>query len=169
MPSLRGDGGVAARLLYPIPLAALGYFPCEGKEEVGSFFASATSCLCFSLEGEVPSLRGDGGVAARLLYPIPLAALGYFPCEGKQEVGSFLASATSCLCFPLQGEVPSLRGDGGVAARILYPIPLAALGHFPCEEEGGGQLKFSRRVVDEACEVLEGRGGVRGSTVTVGP
>jgi len=26
------DGGV--RRLYPIPLAALGYFPCQGKEEV---------------------------------------------------------------------------------------------------------------------------------------
>ncbi|GBE22701.1 hypothetical protein BMS3Bbin01_02077 [bacterium BMS3Bbin01] len=157
----------SAKTPRPLPL------PGEGRKW-------GRSCLCFPLEGEVPSLRGDGGVRARRLFSTPSTSAKTprpLPLQGEGRKWG-----RSCLCFPLEGEVPSparrwgctrqtpllypidlgqspeatspargrkepgsalVRGDTPIgfvagARRVspigedLYPIPLAALGDFPC-------------------------------------
>ena len=111
------------------------------------------------LEGEVPSLRGDGGVRANSLslYPIDLGQSpeATSPARGRKKVGSFLTEAASSLCLPLEGEVPSLRGDGGVVARARLstpstsaktprPLPLQGEGKNPARRLSAGTPRGSR-------------------------
>ncbi len=94
------DGGVVARgcFLYPIPLAALGYFLVFSSPWRGKWVRR----LC-----DEP----DGGVVARgggFSTPSPSLRSGTSPARGRKEgldLGSFLASGGSCLFFPLEGEV----------------------------------------------------------------
>ena len=114
----------------------LGCFPCVGKEGLGSVFY-----LRPPGGGSAESSRRWGCWRAgwKILYPIDLGsflASATSPARGRKETPSpSLRSVTSpargrkswgrsFLCFPLEGEVPSLRGDGGVVAKSFYPIDL---------------------------------------------